>query len=101
MRGMRLEYQKSYLRLFGLFAALILGGTIISIMAHRRPLWVFDILPVFALFLLVSQLRSGIALDSFWVAAHKSGTGMYKVLIAWNFLIAVLMLAMAVMANLN
>jgi hypothetical protein len=52
-------------------------------------------LPAFLAFLLLCELRSGVALDSWWKASHLKGTWQYRGLIAWHSLATALFLVIA------
>jgi hypothetical protein len=81
---MRFEYGKSYLWLFAAYAAIALGSAVTSMLLFRRPLWAFPAMSAMVLFLLVSQLRSGIALDGMWRAIYRKETWMFKGVMAAN-----------------
>jgi hypothetical protein len=52
-------------------------------------------MPALVLILLALQLRSGIALDSWWVARHPKGTWQFRAMIAWQVVGLILMIGMA------
>ena len=52
-------------------------------------------MPAMVLALLALQLRSGIALDSWWVALHPKGTWQFWAIIAWQVVGLILMGVMA------
>jgi hypothetical protein len=41
-------------------------------------------LPVLIGGILVCELQSGVALDSWWRAEHERGTGQYSILVTWH-----------------
>lgn len=47
---------------------------------------VMPLLPLSMLFVLVSEIRSRVALDSLCVATYPAGSPMYRILIAWHIL---------------
>ena len=53
------------------------------------------LMPFLVAVLIVLQIRSGLALDSKWVAKYPHGTWQYRCLIAWNFIALALMIYFA------
>jgi hypothetical protein len=95
--AMRLVFGRSYLWLFGIyvaaFVALALGPLLFGVVAFR---YAAVLLPIYGGFLLISQIRSGVALDSMWQAQYPRETWQYKVLLAWNTFAIVAFTVMAV-----
>lgn len=77
---------KSYIWLFGAFSAIWLAGFAICQFALSNLLWGVLTIPTFILFILVSEIRSGIALDSWWRATHPKGTYVYTAMLVWHML---------------
>ena len=59
------------------------------------------LMPCLLAIIIAMQLRSGLALDTKWVAKYPRGTWQYKLLIAWNFfgLAAMVCIATAVLTD--
>lgn len=83
----RLENGRSYARWYDVFATVFFGGFVVSLFIGGRPWWVFLTFPVTGVLLLISQLRSGVALDGAWRASYVKGTwqirGMIVALVLW------------------
>lgn len=75
---------KSYLWLFGLCAALLITSAVISGLVFGRPDFGFIIVPCTLTFVLISELRSGIAIDSWWRAKYAKRTWQYQALVTWH-----------------
>jgi hypothetical protein len=80
----RFEHGKSYIWLFPIFAALFFGGFALGNAAFNNPNWFIITMPLFVAFLLLGELRSGVALDSWWRATYPKGSWQYQALIAWH-----------------
>jgi hypothetical protein len=76
---MLLQQGRSYLWLFAVFAAPFLGSIAFG---HER--WGMPAMLLFLVFVLCSELRSQVALDSWWRATHSKGTARYYALITWH-----------------
>jgi hypothetical protein len=85
---------KSYLWLFLLYVTLFFGGVALS-SALGDAKWSVLTLPLVFGYLLVCQVRSGVALDRVWRASYLKGSWDYKLLIVWNCLGVVLTSVMA------
>ncbi|MFO0916963.1 MAG: hypothetical protein U0872_01445 [Planctomycetaceae bacterium] len=83
---------KSYVWLWLIFGGVFLGPGILCITLGSIP-WSVLTMPVCLAYLLTCELRSGIALDSWWRASYPRGTWQYRALIAWHAAAAVLFLA--------
>jgi hypothetical protein len=79
----RLKLGRSYAWWFPVLLAIFLGGCALCDYLGIRQ-WGALTLPVFVALLLSCQLRSGVALDSWWRASHPKGTWQYRALIAWE-----------------
>ncbi|MEM8946914.1 MAG: hypothetical protein AAGD11_17195 [Planctomycetota bacterium] len=90
---MHLEIGKSYIWIFwiffGVFVVLTFASSELSIAIPAC------LLPFFMGFMLYSQIRSKVALDSWWRATHPAGTRTYTALIIWNTLGVIGMTVMA------
>jgi hypothetical protein len=86
----KFELGKSYLGLFAIYIGLFLGAFPLSALVTGRPNWGILIMPIFIAGMLVCELRSGVALDSWWRASHPRGTGTYQALVAWHSFAVVL-----------
>jgi len=83
---MLLEYSRSYLYILIAYGVIFLFAMTLGVIGYFNyafPIIVTTMTMLFA-FLLISQLRSGIALDSWWIAKYRRGTWQYTGLIAWN-----------------
>ena len=96
---MKFECDKSYIWLFPIFIALLFGASIVGQYAFKHPDWAFFVFPALGLFMVVSQLRSGVALDGLWRARYRKGTWQYKGLLVWNTIWAIGMSAMAIVVE--
>lgn len=77
---LRFESGKSYVWLFGVFLVLFFGGiAVCEAVGHFQ--WGVITLPAFGAFLLVWELRSGVALDSMWRASRPRGSEDYWVIL--------------------
>jgi prepilin signal peptidase PulO-like enzyme (type II secretory pathway) len=83
----RFEQGKSYLYLFPVVAVLFFVGCAAAQAAFRNMGWGFLVAPAFMGYFLASEVRSGVALDSFWRAAHPHGSTEYRIMIIWQFFI--------------
>ncbi len=82
---MRFILGRSYVWIFfAIFLPLWIGGMVAIARVWMPPLTVAMLLPAMLLFILTSELRSGIALDSWWRAKYVRGTTLYRLLIAWH-----------------
>ena len=81
---------------FGVFVALMIASFVIDFGFCFNAMLVT--MPAYMLFLLVSQIRSGVALDSWMVAKHRRGCRTYTAQIAWNFTALIVMIGVAVVA---
>ncbi len=84
---MRFEHGKSYVWVFVVFFVLWLGLILIAgafQLSFRSIKPFLFLLPSMLLFVLVLELRSKVALDSWWVARHPAGTRMYSIMIVWH-----------------
>jgi hypothetical protein len=91
---MRLEQGKSYLWLFPIHLVLFAAGFGLC-GAFGNATWGIVTMPLFIAFLMICELRSGIALDSWWRAAHPKGRWQYQAILAWQAFALVWFLAIA------
>lgn len=90
----RIEYGRSYIWLFAIFLiAFILGMLLCSAFGCDK----FGIvtIPAFLAILLSSELRSGVALDSWWRATYLKGSWQYRALTAWHAVALAVFLGMS------
>jgi hypothetical protein len=73
------DYSWIFLIFFGVFV-----GVGMPLFAFGHPLYAIISLPILGAFLLVSQIRSGIALDSFWRARYPRESWQFKAILALN-----------------
>jgi hypothetical protein len=82
---MRLKLGKSYIWIFFIFGAafiiLVFGQ---ALLGRGHPEFAIALLPIVTGFVLISEIRSGIALDSWWRAKYTRETWQYKALLAWE-----------------
>ena len=94
---MKFVLGKSYLWLSGIyvaaFVALAFGPLLFGVVDFRYEA---VLLPIYGGFLLISQIRSGVALDSLWRAKYPKETWQYKALLAWNALGFIVFTALAI-----
>ncbi len=80
---LKFEYGRSYLWLFPIYAALFISGfALCEAVGHAN--WGILTLPAFLAFLLLCELGSGIALDSWWRDRHLKGSWQYRAILAWH-----------------
>lgn len=79
-----LQPGKSYLGLFPVFVVVFFGGFGLAHALFGNPTFGIISLPAFGILLLVCQIQSGVALDSWWQAKYERGRWEYRALIAWN-----------------
>jgi hypothetical protein len=92
---MRFEYQKSYMWLCFVFIVLFFGAELVGTYGFNRHGWSFPILPAVGLFIIISEIRSGVAIDGLWEAKYLKGTWQYSGLLAFNCLWTILLTMMA------
>jgi hypothetical protein len=92
MQMLHLEQGKSYRWLFAIYVVVFTGGVALC-EALGNFSWGILTMPAFLTFVLLSELRSGIALDSWWRASHPKGSRQYQAVIAWHAVLLVLLLA--------
>jgi hypothetical protein len=80
---LRLKLGRSYLWWFLVFAAFWAGGMASWAFLGGR-FWAVLTLPALMAFVLSCELRSGVALDSWWRASYVKGTWQYRALVAWH-----------------
>ncbi|MEQ8210612.1 MAG: hypothetical protein RH917_12350 [Lacipirellulaceae bacterium] len=96
---MKLEIGKKYLWVFFIYFSVFCMVLFLKALSDAIPLSLIACsLPVFMAFLLYSQIRSGVALDSWWRATHPAGSIAFKAMIVWNSLAILGMLVMAVLS---
>ena len=89
---LKLVHGRSYIWLFPVYLVLFFGCVALCV-ANGHENWGMLFLPVFAAFLLLCELWSGVALDSWWRATHLKGSWQYRAVLAWHTLfIAILSL---------
>jgi hypothetical protein len=93
---MILEHGKSYLWLFGVYVALFLGSAAVSGLIFGSPILALPVMALMGLFLLISQIRSGIALDGTWRAIYPKGTWKYRAQIIANIALVVFAIGVTV-----
>jgi len=83
---MHLELGQRYIFLFYVYMLLFLVGMATYVITNAKVVVGFLLLavPTMIAFVLVSQIRSGIALNSYWVAKYPRGTSAYRLLLALN-----------------
>lgn len=83
---MLLTQGRSYAWIFWTFSVawVVLMVGLAVFRASMKP--VMPLLPLAMLFVLVSEIRSRVALDSLCVATYPAGSPMYRILIAWHIL---------------
>lgn len=82
---MRLKLGKSYIWVFLVFtAAFIILGFGQTLLRRGHPEYVVVLMPIVIGFVLISEIRSGIAIDSWWLAKYTKETWQYKALLAWH-----------------
>jgi hypothetical protein len=92
---MRLELGKNYIWVFLIFAAaFVILGFGQALLRWGHPEYAAALIPITLGFVLVSEIRYGIVLDSWWRAKYTKETWQYKALLAWHgFGLAVLTVA--------
>jgi hypothetical protein len=85
------EQGKSYLWLFPIYVVIFFGGVALSEGVLGNGDWGILTMPAFVAFMLLCELRSGVALDSWWRAAHIKGSRKYRLIIAWHMAAVVLL----------
>lgn len=84
---MILKPGESYLWVFFTYFTAFIGAMFLPPFAEVIPVSILVAsVPLFLGFMLYSQLRSQIALDSWWTANHPAGSRKYSTLITWNAL---------------
>ena len=93
---MRLNQNRSYIAILWSYMAFFAASMVLCFVGFARVCFLIMgiTMPALMLGLLALQIRSGIALDSWWVARHPKGTWQFSALIAWQLLGVVLMLGM-------
>ena len=87
----QLQVGKSYLWGFPVFVVFFIACIAIAASFGHFHLGIVA-MPAFAIVMLSSELRSGVALDSWWRATYPKGTWQYRALIGWQlFSLAVLL----------
>ena len=93
---MRLVLGKSYIWIFWIFVAVYIAlGSGVAVFQAAHPesecvavfIFIFSVpilIPIVTAFMLVLEIRSGIALDSYFQAKYPRGTGQYQALLAWH-----------------
>jgi hypothetical protein len=79
----RLEHGRSYIWLFAIFMALFFGGFALFESVGDVK-WGILTIPAFLTFLLLCEIRSGVALDPWWRASHLKGSGRYQATLAYH-----------------
>jgi hypothetical protein len=92
------HYGKSYLWLFLVYAGLFCGSFKLCDWVFGNFSLGFLTMPAFMVFLLGSEMRSGVALDSWWQARHLRGSWQYRAMLTWQAVAAVAMLAFSIVA---
>lgn len=93
-----LKIGQSYLYIFAFYmlffiTAFSFGATVDSSLAYKAIAIVSIAMLVF---LIVSQLRSGLALDSYWVARHPRGSWQFLAMIALSLSITLLLIGIVI-----
>ena len=60
------------------------GGIALGRSAMNDPGWGVVTMPVFLAFVLASELRSKVALDSWWRASYAKGCWQYGAIVTWH-----------------
>jgi hypothetical protein len=74
---------KSYARIFIVFCLAILICMVLIGVRVLRLQYATIVIPMLYGYVLVAQLRSGLALDRYWRAQHERGTWQYNVSLAF------------------
>jgi hypothetical protein len=91
---LRLEYRRSYVWLFPIIlVAFVLVLAVCESLGVRE--WAVLTLPTVLVLLLSCELRSGVALDSWWRASYLRGSWQYQAIVAWQLIGLVLSLALS------
>lgn len=95
---MLLEPSRSYVSIFVVYAIFFVAAMAFGSAGYMDAMFTFVAisLPAYILFLLVSQVRSGIALDNWMVARYPRGTWQFAAIITWNGFGFILMIAMSI-----
>jgi hypothetical protein len=84
--------------MFPIFGVLFFGCVALCVQTVGNPGWGILTLPGFIMSVLAVEIRSGVALDSWWRATYPRGTSRYRALLLWQAVVTVLATAMAVVA---
>lgn len=95
---MLFEHQRSYQWLFWSWVALCIAAIAVTAIIRISPIRAAICFPVTALFLLVSQVRSGVALNGMWVATYKRGSWQFGAACAANLAMLVFSTVFCVLA---
>ncbi len=80
---LKFKYGNSYVRIFFIFLFLFICGFILcEAVGHLN--WGILTLPAFLTLLFLCELRSGVALDSWWQASYLKGCWQYQAILAWQ-----------------
>jgi hypothetical protein len=78
-----LKHGRSYVWLFAVFLALFLGGNVLcELVGHAG--WGIITMPAFITLLVLCELWSGVALDSWWRASYLKGSRQYQAMLIWH-----------------
>jgi hypothetical protein len=88
----RLEPGRSYFWWILPYAVVLFGETILCTLLAARC-WSILALPALMAFMLICELRSGLALDSEWRASYAKGTWQYSAIIGCNAIALIAFLA--------
>jgi hypothetical protein len=91
---LNLKQGESYRWLCFANVGLYIAATMVSV-ATKNFIWCAMTIHVCILYLVVCEVWSRVALDSWWVASYLQGTWQYRAMLAWHFAIAILALIVA------
>ncbi len=81
--SLKFKHGRSYIFIFAIFLVLFLGGSAIC-EAVGYVNWGIITMPAFLTLLLLCELWSGVALDSWWRASYPKGCWQYQAILAWH-----------------
>jgi hypothetical protein len=91
-RSMRIfQHGKSYVWIFFVFAVFFVGFGMIG----KDPKLAAFSMPILIGGILVCELQSGIALDSWWRAKYERGSWQYTALVIWHVFVTILLSILA------
>ena len=95
---MKLIIGNGYIWIFCIFAVVfIFIGVIGAALKFTNPKYAIVLFPILFGFILISEIRSGVALDSWWRAKFGKGTWQYAGLIALHSFAFVMVTAICIL----